>query len=587
MAREWLDEKHPIYVAGMERMAIVPIAGTAIVAGEDRRSGERAAQIAAEAHAQMRGMLPTAGPWVRNERRLRGGDDVLDELQPFEWELPEGDAYNGRRAQATYINFPEIFVTSMVGQLAKKAPTPDGGGLTFGGLGDVRRKRDGATPTFAELVFYNATSPGRAGMTWHAFWKRAMRNAMGTGHRWIMVDVPKRPAGTNGPVTMAEAQRGVRPYLLEISPSLVTNWHDENGELQFAVVRTAPGAPKLDGEQFDKEARKRGYLLLVRRGFTGLGAEYAGGGWWRFSADREPTGERGTWDATDGDIPMFPLVYEEDEGTDERPAMSRSAITELGQLAVSYMNRTSEADWDAREAASSFQWLIGVDPTAFNVAMEKIRGGSRFVPLQVAAAALLGGNANANPIVQDGSVGAVVADVFDKRLLSKREEAALLAALEASSTPDSSGRSKEAGFAEVKSPRLALMAENLEAAQNNAVYFLERRFGVQQPAGYVVWPRDYDLAPVVDEIRSMLELQTEAGVVSPTLTARALTRAAQEKGLVTSDTEISTVEKEYTEALKDASDAAAQDRALQAALRESTRITGEEDDDEGGAGGAE
>jgi hypothetical protein len=55
--------------------------------------------------------------WQRNERRLRGGEDVIGELRKFDWEL-DGDHYRLRQEQAAYINFPESYATKIAGPYA-------------------------------------------------------------------------------------------------------------------------------------------------------------------------------------------------------------------------------------------------------------------------------------------------------------------------------------------------------------------------------------------------------------------------------------------------------------------------------------
>src|SRR5690349_525742 len=103
------------------------------------------------------------GEWRRDERRLRGGTDVLAELWPFEYEddpsgkdplvnpptstrdiilqdvtRPKGEQFRRRQGAATYLNFPDMFASSMVGHIIRRAPAFDQG-LNFGTLGQVQR----------------------------------------------------------------------------------------------------------------------------------------------------------------------------------------------------------------------------------------------------------------------------------------------------------------------------------------------------------------------------------------------------------------------------------------------------------------
>lgn len=540
--REWLQVKHPIYRAWTVDHARTAPEGTIRAAHE-------------------------IGPWLRNEIRLRGGDEVLTYLRKFEWEMATGDHFSGRKREAGYLNFPDLFVTSMLGHLMREAPAPDAG-LDFGTLGEVRRERDRARPTRAELVYYNTDGVGNDGSQWDNFWKGALRRACATGHRWIMVEAP-----STAPQTEQDEIDGLRPYLAEHSPLAVTNWHFERGQLQFAVMNISRRVPRIVSDRLEGNDFEAAKLLLVRTGFDGLGQEYSPGGWWLYDSDGKEIEDaagsevKGDWTSTGGEIPLFPLYYERDAGSADLPSMSRPGITELGQMAVAYMNLSSAADWDFFDAAGSIQWLLGVDKDAYNLAMEKIAEGSRFPPLKANRDGTI-------PQVFDGSTGSVAADVARTVLDRKRKDAHEVALREATSTPDSSGRSKEAGFEEQKAPRLALLASELEQAQNTAIYFLERRFGQGEPRGFVTWPREFDLAPLVEEIRELFEVESLSGYTSPTVAGRALARMAEQKGMVEDKDDFEKIRKEYEESARagetDRARAAAQDAELEAQLLEGT-----------------
>lgn len=542
---DFLDSKHPVFETWVNG---VPIAAKSFgFAGDRDASGDRPVTFAEQvAYAQLALGGNTYGAWLRNEIRLRGGDEVLAELRRFDWEIVGGEHYRARQAQASYINFPDLFVAIMIGHLLKVAPVP-GKAFTFGQLGSVS-ETERALVTQADMVYYNVDGVGNDGSQWHNFWAGALRRAFATGHRWIMVEATRRR-----PQNVAEERQGLRPYLVEWSPTRVPNWNYDEGRLDFVITRPSRRRLRI-GENGSLEGNKPedGYLLMVRQGFDGLGSKYSGGGWWEFTRDKtQITGAEGRWDATGGEIPMFPLFYERDTGSDLRPAMSRPGMSELGQLAVSYMNLGSAADFDAWDAATSMQFFLGVDAEAFNLAMAKIDDGSRWVPVPSNQ------TTQESPTVHDGSMGAVTAEVFASRMTAKRTEAAEIAEHEVTSTPDSSGESKKAGFAEGKSPRLALLADNLEQAQNTAIRFLEMRFGHKNPTGYVVWPRDFDLVPLLEEIDEMVNLETLSGYRSPTLGAHMMTRAAQERGLIVDEPMRVAVESEYKDAAQSAADNAA------------------------------
>lgn len=508
--------------------------------------------------------------WKLNENRMRGGQDVLCELKRFDWELPSGlpeymnaqfdigtgagrDAkavgllkhdelnhYQRRQREATYPNYPDQLAKGLVGFLQRVTPQP-GQGLNFGRLGEVRRATEGAQPTMAELVYFNADGVGNAESQWDNFWAGAMQRAMATGLRWIFVDAPQ-VKDSSRTISLADVLAGQRPYLVEFSPVSVPFWIFEDGKLQAAIVRICKPTIVQKGDSFEIDDTPM-YLLLVRKGYAAFGATYEPGGWWIFDKDKQPTAQTGNWDSTGGEIPMAPLFYERDKGSADKPSIARPATTELGSLAVSYMNLASAADFDAWDAASSLTFLIGVDPGTFNTALDKLKEGSRWIPLPGVA------NSNKNPEVRDGSMGAVTGDIFDKRLAAKREEAAHMAALEASSAPSATGVSKAAGFIEVKAPRLALMASELETCQNAILRFLELRFGNVgdgQPRAVVRWPRQFDVGNIGQEVESFFAMERLAGLRSPKAEVQMMMRYMQEKGLLTKDADEITVKKELT-----------------------------------------
>lgn len=539
---DWLDTKHPIWSANVDR-------------------------------------------WEQNERRYRGGDYVKGELRPFIWETLPGDVittdtidakagehYLARQQQAVYVNFPEMFVLGMKGHLQRNRPLP-GAGLNFGSLGEVRREQDRNSPTPAEMIYYNTDGVGVDGSQWDNYWMSVWGRASATGHRWMFAEAPAERAGNR-----ARELAGYRPYMVEFSPQQVTNWHFVAGSLMFAVVRVSMRNPTVRGGSLEMNDGD-GYLLLVRNGFKNLGPDFQAGGWWLFDSEKNEV-SKGDWQKTLGDIPMYPFFYERDTGvssqsnekrnnlsagavqnvvenarrsrrgeTQNMPAMSRPGITELGQAAVSYMNMASAQEYDAWDAASSITFLLGVDREGWNLAQSLWRDGSQIVPVPAAAN-------GQRPDVADGSKGAVAAGVFDMLLKRKYEEAHKLAVLEATSTPDASGVSKQAGFGELKAPRLANVASEIEQAQNIAIYFLELRWGRGAPSGSVIWPREFDVVDVLQDIQDFFAIEKESGLRSPTLDAKLMVTAATEMGVIVDDEESATIKAEYEESAKAAQVAA-------------------------------
>ncbi len=474
--------------------------------------------------------------WQRQELLLTGSNEVVDaELAKFDWETQTGPAYVARKAQATYINFPDLFATAMMGHLLNAAPTPDSG-LSFGTLGDVARER-ADTPTQAELVYYNTDGVGIDGSQWDNFWLTSLKNAMGTGHRWIYVDATEEAPGTR-----ADEIAGLRPYIVEYSPLSVINWEFDRGELLFAVLELFERNVSVDStDAMIGNEPERVYLLFTKAGFNSLGSEFSMGGWWKFNGEKEITSSLQGWESTEGRIPFFPLYYERAKSLKDCPRISRGAIDSIGNTAVSYMNIASAADFDAWDAAMSLQYFVGVDDTAFNIAMQKLKDGSKYIPVATNM------ETGRDPKIIDSSVGAVASDVFESRLKEKWRQARHLALIEATSAPESSGISKQLGFLEIKAPRLILLASELENAQNTAIHFLEQRFGNTRPEGFVTWTRDFDLESLTKEIEQHFTLETLANMDSPTARAAALTANAIKTGIVTTDADVKKVETEYQE----------------------------------------
>ena len=432
-------------------------------------------------------------------------------------------------------------MSMLKGHLFRKRPTVESG-LNFGTLGTVARDR-AATTSNAERVFYNADGVGNDGSQWDAWWADITGWAGVTGHRWLFVEATTKP-GT----TQADVNAGARPYLCHYSPLDVPNWDYEDGKLAWAIMRLPCRAGRIDGGKLIRE-REGPLRLYVAKDYTGLadedGLDFSLGGWWTFDTDGSQLnapGDTGNWDKTRGDIPMWPHFYQRD-----KEAFSRPGTTEIGNAAVSYMNLDSAATFDAWDAASSLQFLMGVDPTAFEVAMDKISLGSKYIPVPPVKTDL-GGSSVIVPSLADSAVGAVPSAIFTERMLAIRDSVREITGQEASGVPDSSGLSKQAGFGDNKAPRLGLMASEVETSQNTALYYLELRFGAATPTGSVVWTRDFDLEPLLMSIQRVFALQDLSGLKSKTLGARAMVTAGKEAGLIVDDADEKTITDEYQKA---------------------------------------
>lgn len=483
--------------------------------------------------------------WRENARRHRGGRRILRELQRFDWEKQGGEHYRARQSGATYLNFPDRYTTWVAGQLSRVAPVPN-----FGTLGSVVREADAALPSPAEIFFYDVDGRGASGSSWMSWWPNVTKHAINLGHRWCFVEAPREAPGNR-----AREMRGQRPVLRSYSPLAVPNWEFDGEGLAFVVIEQVrrrlavmeddPDA-RLTGNRGDRE-----WLVYVRRGYTALDTPdlpLSMGGWYRFDADHELL-DFGDLDATDGQIPGTILFYDRllaDEGEDvgDRMGLSRSGTTELGRAAVSYMNLASAADFDAWDAAMSVQALLGVDPEGYALFVQKMREGSRYAPVPPNA------DTDKAPSIVDMSMGAVVADVFDRRLKAKRDEAIELMLNEVRRGPDTSGDSLAASFADQRSPRLALFAAELQNTQNAIIHWVEQLWGNERPSGEVQWPKEFRIIDPMSAAREFYEVSQLSGIRSATLDARIMEQAAEARGFLLNDEERTTIQNELKESAR-------------------------------------
>ncbi len=490
--------------------------------------------------------------WVRNEKLIQGGRQVvLDELITFDWELATGPHLTGRHATAVYYNFPDRFADITTGHLFRDAPLPDVT-LDFGGLGRVSREKKTDTPSPAELLYYNTDGIGSDGSQWNPYWASVARMAMATGHRWCFLEGPPEEPGT-----VAREMAGMRPYLTDFSPIDVTNWQYSHGRLDWAIIRRSVRKPTLDARgRFQGNKPSTEILLLVREDCTDLGATYAEGGWWTFDAEGNERDHVAGWEENDGNPVFAPLYYDRVRPQENSTRMSRSGIFEIGQAAVLDMNLQSAANWDLWDSASSVKALAGVDKEGFNLFNEMVRAGNRYAPLPTNEDTKL------VPHVEDVSTGALVQQAFDARILANKDMVLTLMLNEIQISPDASGAARRVGWTDVRAPRLAKFASEIETTQNIMLHGAEgswKRAGATvERSASVQWPRAFDLIDKLQAGGLFLEMERMAGVSSPTLKAKVLVGAAQSVGLLGDDDEEKTVLAEYEKSAEDAAKAQAQ-----------------------------
>lgn len=497
--------------------------------------------------------------WTRNEKLYIGGPTVVDEeLIRFDWEKIDGERARARKATAVYLNYSERYCDITTGHIFRQRPTPEDT-LDFGGLGEVPRTRNQRTPSPAELIYYNADGLGRDGSQWDGYWQAVTNMAIVTGHRWVYVEGPPE-----APKNRQEELNGKRPYLTDYSPRAVTNWHYENGQLAFAVIRRSMRKPRIVRGVFSGNLPTIEYLLLTREGFVDFGEAYAGGGWFRFDAEGELDDFDIGWDATNGEIPLTALYYQRIRPQENMLRISRSGVTEIGNAAVLDMNMRSAADWDLWDTAGSAIALTGVDRDGYNLFMEIVRGGSRYAPLPTNE------DTKRAPGVADIAMGATVAQAFATRIGQNKEYILELMMNEMQVSPDASGAARRTTWTDVRAPRLAGLAANVETTQNTVLPWLEGFWGEAAPSASTAWPREFDLIDPIAAGSLFFEMEATSGMKSATLGRKILVSAAKSSGFLGDDAEQKKVEAEYDESAKKAQaalDTAAQLGALMGGSR--------------------
>lgn len=483
--------------------------------------------------------------WVRNERLLFGGTDVVNEdLILFDWEMEGGDRHAARRDTAVYVNYPERYCEVTIGHIFRQRPSPEDT-LDFGGLGEVRRKRVRNRPTPAELIFYNTDGLGRDGSQWDPYWASVSKMATATGHRWVYVEGPPEAPTTR----RQEINGGLRPYLTDFSPRAVLNHHYENGQLAFAVIQRAVRRPRIERGLFRGNEPEVEYLLLTREGFNAFGANYENGGWFTFDAEGNLTDSEEGWDATEGEIPLVPLYYERVRPQERMLRMSRSGIVEIGNGAVLHMNLTSAASYDLWDRAASAIALLGASRDGYNLFMEVVAGGSRFAPVP------MNEDTKTVPVLQDMSMGATVGGAFNARIESLEALIAEIMLNEVKTAPDASGTAIRTSWTDARAPRLSNMASNIETAQNAVLPWLEGMWGERAPSASVAWKREFDLIDPQASGSLFFEMENTAGISSPTMRTKIMVQVAKAIGFLGDDEEEGTVKAEYAKSAKAAEQA--------------------------------
>ncbi|HET7321164.1 MAG TPA: hypothetical protein VFI96_01635, partial [Longimicrobiaceae bacterium] len=464
-----------------------------------------------------------------------------------------GKSYTQRQNEAVYPGFGEAFLRTLIGHVLKDRPEADQG-LQMGTMGDVKRAEGVAEPSQAEQVFYNVNGTGGDGQQLWQWVASVFQRAGATGLRWVLTEVPPGLSASR-----QDELNGHRPYAVEFSPRAVTNWKFTRGQLQWCVVKIRSDTRRVVEGRMEGDANEEGYYLLVRAGVTELGEAFRQGGWWKFDKDKNLVPDAtGTWAKTRGEIPMSLAVWEweTDPVGDEALPLARSATTALDNKSVAYMNKVSAWESNMQRGAGGPTFILGVDSQSWPIAREQWMEGASLLGVPASD-----GGKGAVPSVAFSGAAVVSAEAFGALLDRMTAEAERMMVQQATSAPESSGASKNAGFTESKAPRLTMLAENIESFLNTMLRFFELRFGHANPGAYVQMPRDFDLSPVEDDIRDFFDTFRRSQLRSATLETEAALKLGEAKGLV-SDENRNAVRAELAESVRASTAAGAQERGI-------------------------
>lgn len=494
--------------------------------------------------------------WRRNEKRFTAGDDVYDELRPFQWESaikavdnesgsvtanPDLGSYKARQASAVCVEFAAMTREKFGGLLFQHFPQ-EGKGLDLGTL----RSRDNGWR--ADALLKNADGTGDAARSLESFWRDEMELAMSTRFRWIMAEAP-----AGGASSLAE-EEGNRPYLVGFSPVSVPYWHFERGNLQCIRIVLEDSAPALGEDGKVSHAVRKRHYLMTREGFAGWGDsegfEFSSGGWWivddegnQVVVDEKPM--RGDWSSTGGEIPVAPLFYERGEIGNRD-----TGITHIGRIQTEFMNQLSAMFYSSWVSGSGVVFFAGADNEQWDAMRHAGMFGGQWIPIPPKTTDT--GGAASNVSIQalsafDASPGIKTSLEWLLKLATQ------LVIRELTTSPDASGAARQLEFVQGNSPRLSNMGANAQDCMTTIHRYLELRWGASEPTGSVKWTKRFDLRTAIEKMRGVLELMAEASASSPTVVSELLVSALRSEGFIpdeSDDKEVAeTVKQEVVESL--------------------------------------
>lgn len=504
--------------------------------------------------------------WAREERRLFGDDEVLEELSPFVSEPT--DSIDHRKRTARYMNFPDLHTTVLSGHLRRAMPLPSMGPF----MGPIRTRKEIDVPTKAEVAWYNIDGLGLDGSQLPAFVDGVEKAAMATGERWVLVDMPTLedlvairiglgrspddPDLRSLVVTDVEKANGWHPFFVHVSPLQVPRARYEKGVLKYAVMNIKLPQDRVADDAGVLQGDADGFYVFVRAGYEGIGTRFRRGGWWIFNADHQEV-VSAPWELTRGQIPLVRVIGDASQGTTLRPGVARSLTMMLGQIAIDLMNARSEQRHNARTAAVAANWLLNAGKDVHKEVAPQAAAHS----ILIAVPPHKNADGTFTPVtLWNSSAAALQTSVYTSIITEAIEEARELMVKQVTSTPNSSGESKKAGFEEATQPLLTRLAANLETWVTTALTFYAMRSGDPNPTATLQMPRAFDLRRVVDDIDNMLGSLRTAGLRSDDWVIELLLKKGEELGLVTDDNR-PTIEAQLRDAAQQKRDQAAQAKA--------------------------
>jgi hypothetical protein len=367
---------------------------------------------------------------------------------------------------------------------------------TLEGLAGQIFLRDPVTKIPAALSMLQEDADG-SGLKLDQVANRAVRSCISYGRAGLLIDYPI----TNGAVTKAQVEKGVRPVMLVYYPWDIINWRVEminaKKTLTFVVLREVLDETAEDGFQLSTFEQYRVLSLddngvhqaqIYRAKKTNVGS----GGFER-TADYTPTDSKGnTFDA-------IPFTFIGSENNDVAP--NKPPLYDLAALNIAHYRNSADYEEACYIAGQPTPVLTGLSQDwVENVLKGTVTLGSRgAIPLPVGAdAKLLQAQENSMPIEAMKQKEAQMVSLGAKLVqIQKTARTATQQIIETTS----------------ESSPLANISKNVSAAIEFGLNIAGRFVGTSETASYQL-NKDFDLTSMTADDQNAVVLQWQSAAIS-------------------------------------------------------------------------